>query len=1035
MIRTSKNNPLRASSFLNLPDHIAYRKAIINPMNYMDNECFKWSVCASQHKGQHAENIENLKQYVNQFDWSGISFPTALTDVVKFEKNNKKVSINVFALECTEETQQIFPVKVVDVEKDIHIDLLVLEHDENRHFAYIKQFDRLIGSQIVSHNGQKYICKRCLSHHYSVEALNLHKNHCAKFPIARVILPESKEGEDGQKIKPTIEFKNSQHTTKVPIVIYADFEAYLATVDECVNNPSRTSTTVCQEHMPLSYGFYISSDLPPHLLDGIPLEYQTYEGEDAARHFMDALEDISKKVKNIYNKKEPMNLTREEWREFSNATTCYLCNQKFTIADRKVRDHCHISSKYRGAAHNSCNLNAQNPNFIPVFCHNMSRYDSNFIVMELEHTEGVINVVPNSEEKFITFSKTPKDGTKLLFLDSLRFMSSSLENLVKNLPQEKMIHLKKMFPNDMEKELMSRKGVFCYDYIDSVKKLDESQLPPKSAFYNKLNEEHISDEDYIHAQNVWKIFKCRTLRDYLKIYLKADVGLLTDVFEEFRAVCLKAYKLDPCWYYTAPSLAWDAALKYTGIKLDLIQELEIIEMVERGIRGGVAQCSKRYAEAKNKYTDKKPEEGSETNYIAYLDANNLYGWAMCHALPTGNFRLTKLDTEINNFKVEKLMAMNKDDCRECIFEVDVEYPIQLHDSHSDLPFLPENKVPPGGKHSKLLTTLDKKQHYVIHYLALQQAIDHGLQVTKVHSVLEFDQATFLKPYIELNTEMRKKATNNFEKDFFKLMNNAVYGKTMENVRKRMDMELVTDPKRLSKCIASIYFKDRTIYSENFCAVHFHKKRVVLNKPTYVGMAILDISKTLMYNFHHETMLPLYGNRLSLLYMDTDSFIYEIRTQDFYQDMEVFSLRLDTSDYPKDHPLHNEANKKVLGMFKDEVNGAVVTKFVGLRAKMYCIEYNGKTTKKAKGVKSSALKKQITFEDYYNCLFFSDAKYTTFRLIRSYKHQLKTIEQHKLSISGHDDKRYIREDKINTFAHGHYRISLNENNRIDMEVDD
>ncbi|KAF4526717.1 hypothetical protein B566_EDAN015687 [Ephemera danica] len=1034
VIRTSKNNPLRASSYLQLPDYIAKKHAIINPRNFNDNECFKWSVCASQHKGKNGGSIETLKQYVDLFNWSDVSFPTHLQDIKKFEANNKNVSINIFALECDETLPQIYPIKVVDKENELHIDLLVLEDDENRHFAYIKHFERLIGSQIVTHNGKKFICKRCLSHHYSEEAILIHKKHCAKFPIAKVVLPESKVGKEGEQVKPTIEFKNSKHSTKVPIVVYADFEAYLPKVHGCSNNPKQSSTVVCQEHKPLSYGFYITSTLPKEVMGDIPLNYQGFEGKDAAKHFLETLEDISKKVKKIYEMLEPMKMTKKEWKDFDEATNCYLCTRKFTKENPKVRDHCHITAEYRGAAHNSCNLNTQNPNFLPIFCHNMSRYDSNFIIMQLGNTEGDIHVIPNSEEKFIAFSKTPKDGTKLLFLDSLRFMSSSLDTLAKNLPAEKMKHLKEMFPNQEERKLMSRKGVFCYDYIDSISKLDETALPPKAAFHNSLNDEEISDDDYQHAQNVWRVFKCKSLRDYLAIYLKADVALLTDVFEEFRAVCIKAYELDQCWYFTAPSLAWDAALKYTKVKLDLVQDLEIIEMVERGIRGGVAQCTKRYAEARNKYTKEQPQPGIETNFIAYLDANNLYGWAMCHPLPTGNFTLTKYDSRIDHFELKNLMKIGKEDPRGWILEVDADYPKHLHDLHSDLPFLPENMIPPGGKHPKLVTTLYRKEHYVIHYLALQQALNHGLQLTKVHSILEFDQSPFLKPYIELNTEMRKEAKNNFEKDFFKLMNNAVYGKTMENVRKRITLELVTDAKRLEKCVSNIYFKDKTIYSENLCAIHFHKKKIILNKPTYVGMAILDISKTLMYDFHYETIQSTYGANASLLYMDTDSFIYELWTKDFYEDMRIFLHRMDTSDYPKNHPLFNEDNKKVLGMFKDETNAKVITHFIGLRAKMYCIVYGDTTTKKAKGVKGTALKKQITFDDYYNCLFFDKEKYTSSRFIRSFGHQLKTVQQNKLSISGRDDKRFIHDNKVTTYAHGHYRISLIEVGEEPMDVD-
>ncbi|KAF4529360.1 hypothetical protein B566_EDAN017372 [Ephemera danica] len=543
-IRTSKNNPLRASSYLKLPDFISCRLAIINPYNVNDNECFKWSVCASLYKGPHPERTGNLLPYVERFDWTGVKFPSSLKDVRKFEINNPSVSINIFALSTNDKLPEIFPIKVADKEKDQHIDLLALEHGENRHFAYIKNFDRLISSQLTNYNGQTLICKRCLSHHYSEEALGIHKKHCSKFPIARIELPQTRVGDDGQPIKPVIEFKNVEHSEKVPIVIYADFESYLPKVEGCVNNPEKSSTTVVQEHIPISYGFYVVSTLPPEVMKGIPLDYQTFEGKNAAKHFLETLEDISKKSSKIYRRKEPMNLTRDEWRDFHRSNACYMCQKPFTEEDYKVRDHCHITGKYRGASHNSCNLRAQNPHFIPVFAHNMSGYDSKFIIKELEHTPGPIHVVPNTEEKFIAFSKKPEEGVHLLFLDSLRFMSSSLDSLVKNLPKDKMKHLKKMFPNDQERELMSRKGVFCYDYLDGLKKLNEICLPPKNEFRSSLTDEDISDEDYQHAQNVWRTFNCKTLRDYLAIYLKADVALLTQhgqLMASYAAILKKNY--------------------------------------------------------------------------------------------------------------------------------------------------------------------------------------------------------------------------------------------------------------------------------------------------------------------------------------------------------------------------------------------------------------------------------------------------------------------------------------------------------------
>ncbi|KAF4531544.1 hypothetical protein B566_EDAN015508 [Ephemera danica] len=247
-VRTRKNNPLRASSYLQLPDFISRRLAIINPYNVDDHECFKWSVCASIYKGPHPERTGKLLPFVERFDWTDVKFPSSFEDVRKFECNNPTVSINIYALSTNDKLPEVFPIKVAEKEKNRHIDLLVLENGENWHYAYIKNVDRLLSSQLTNYNGVTLICKRCLSHHYSEEALTIHKKHCSKFPIARIELPQTKVGEDGQPIKPIIAFKNVEHSEKLPIVIYADFESYLPKVQGCVNNPENSSTTVVQEH-------------------------------------------------------------------------------------------------------------------------------------------------------------------------------------------------------------------------------------------------------------------------------------------------------------------------------------------------------------------------------------------------------------------------------------------------------------------------------------------------------------------------------------------------------------------------------------------------------------------------------------------------------------------------------------------------------------------------------------------------------------------------------------------------------------------
>ena len=356
-----------------------------------------------------------------------------------------------------------------------------------------------------------------------------------------------------------------------------------------------------------------------------------------------------------------------------------------------------------------------------------------------------------------------------------------------------------------------------------------------------------------------------------------------------------------------------------------------------------------------------------------------------------------------------------------ILEVDLEYPISLHDEHSDFPFCTETKVPPGGSHPKLLATVEDKQKYVIHYVALKQALKQGLKLKKIHRAIQFQQADWLKPFIDLNTEKRKNASNEFEKDFYKLMSNSIYGKGMEQVRNRIDIRLVSDPKKAEKLISKPNFIDRTVYNENLIAIHMEPTKVILNKPIYIGMSVLDLSKVLMYEFLYDVLKPFYGKRLKLCYQDTDSFILEIETEDIYKDIELLQDYMDTSNYPKDHPLFSEKNKKVLGKFKDELAGDIMKAFVGLRSKVYAIDRKDSPIKKIKGIKKCVVKKKIQFKDYIDCLYSGKETYTKNNTITSKHHTVTTTSVNKVTLSAFDDKRHVLEDKINTLPYGHYRL--------------
>ena len=469
--------------------------------------------------------------------------------------------------------------------------------------------------------------------------------------------------------------------------------------------------------------------------------------------------------------------------------------------------------------------------------------------------------------------------------------------------------------------------------------------------------------------------------EYHDLYLKSDMLLLADVFENFRKTCLQYYKLDPCHYFTSPDLSWDAMLKMTNIKLELMTGVDMFQFIEKGMRGGVSYITNQYGKANNKYM-KEYNEKAPSKYIMYLDANNLYGWAMSHYLPTGNFKWMT-DKEIKKINLGKSKADGK---KGLILEVDLEYPQELHDLHNDYPVCPEqvkvsNDMLSGnckeiankfnisiGLVSKLIPTLRDKKEYVLHYRNLQLYLDLGLKIKKVHRVLEFDQSPWLKQYIDFNTEKRKNAKNAFEKDFFKLMNNSVFGRTMLNLRKRVDVRLVTDEKKLDKLTSKPTYVSSKIFNENLMAVHKVKEALTLNSPAYVAMCILDLSKTLMHDFHYNYIKKKYGDRAKLLFTDTDSLTYEIEAEDVYNDFWNDKDMFHNSDYPENSPYHCNTNRKVVCKFKDEACGVPIVEFIGLKFKMYSyVKDNEKGGRTAKAIKKNVIKNNIKHEDYKNTL--------------------------------------------------------------------
>ena len=413
------------------------------------------------------------------------------------------------------------------------------------------------------------------------------------------------------------------------------------------------------------------------------------------------------------------------------------------------------------------------------------------------------------------------------------------------------------------------------------------------------------------------------------------------------------------------------------------------------------------------------DKSKPTKYLQYLDANNLYGWAMSQPLPTGGFHWVEFRKDRSPKTIVEELVVKKD--YGYLLEVDVACPKELHDYYNDLPFMCAKMKINGVE--KLVPNLYYKHKYVIHIKALRQAIDRGLVLERIHRCIEFKQSAWMKEYIDFNTMLRTAAKNDFEKDFCKLMNNSVFGKTMENIRKHRNVKLVNNEEEYLKNVMKPNFKSGTLLGPDLMGCEMGKVRVVMNTPVYLGQAILDLSRTIMYEFHYYYMIPKYGDRLKLCYIDTDSLIYSIGTEDFYSDIaDDVESRFYTSGHPNSgsRPLPIVKNKKVIGLMKDELGSEIMKEFVSLRPKMYSYRVGNSEPKKCKGIKKCVVKRTISFDDYKRCLFSGESSHRSQLLFRSRKHEVRTLEVNKLALSREDDKR-ISINGVASYAIGHYKV--------------
>lgn len=595
-----------------------------------------------------------------------------------------------------------------------------------------------------------------------------------------------------------------------------------------------------------------------------------------------------------------------------------------------------------------------------------------------------------------------------------------------------------------------RKGVYPYEYIDSLAKLQEPKLPQHKYFYSHLKDCNVSEEDYKFAQELFVESKCNSIEQYMHLYLQCDVFLLAEVFLKFRNIVFSEHLLDAAHFITLPSLAINAALFNSKSKFDLLYNIEDLTLFETNIRGGFTVVNEGYKNFNNpSLPDFNPNE--ELSEGLFLDFNSLYSTVMHDKLPTGELRELTQD-EIDKFDIS---SVDVDGEHTYSLLIDFEIPDDVKRATDELP-LGLNQFKPHFNHmspftkdifedlglprtyitNKLTGTHFPQKDYLICIKLLQLYVQLGIKITKIHKILEFKQDACFRDYINKNINLRKNSKNPYEKSIWKLMNNSVFGKLLFNARKnQIDTKLVSSTQMFQRHVQNPLLREVIPITEQCAMMKFYSDNIKMKSPIYIGWYILEHSKFYLYNFFYNVLKKQFGDRISLMYSDTDS--YFITSKSFlisdHFNIAPLEKHLDLSNYPPNHPLHSNRYKSELGKLKSEITHSQISEAVFLQPKCYSIlTCDNKTKQAIKGVnrcKQKELKHELYLEIHNN----TQRKYKSVECvnIRKKNYNLYTVTNTKRALSKIDTKRYWL-NNTKSLALGHPDIPDNDCNPLPPE---
>ena len=500
---------------------------IINPKN-ADQECFKWAVIAAlefQNIESHRERISNLNKFSNNYDWSGLVFLVSFRDISKFEFRNQ-ISIN---LSATEGKEIYICRKGGNYERVIN--LIIISKNNRKHYVAIKSISRLLSSKNTNHKGKEYFCNSCLQGFKEENSRDEHIVYCMNNESVKVEMPHK---------NPIVQYSDSKFQFKVPFIMYADFESMLEPIQGPGNDPSNLSTRRVNNHVPS--GWCVRSEFT---YEEVKDPLKLYRGKDCIKKLCEHAIGEAQRLYRSFPEVPMGPLTKAQLKKYEEARICHICFKPFNGENPKVRDHCHYTGSYRGPTHMKCNLRYRIPPYIPIVFHNLSGYDVHLFIKELASTtDGHMGVIAKNTEDYISFSikvevnkymdKKRIERSKeieLRFIDSFKFMSSSLDSLANNLACGGNYHFLGFEEyNKNQYKLLTKKGIYPYEYMTDWDKFKETKLPPNEAFYSKLNMTGVREEGYEHVNRTWKEFGLKDLGEYHDLYLKTNVILLSNVF-------------------------------------------------------------------------------------------------------------------------------------------------------------------------------------------------------------------------------------------------------------------------------------------------------------------------------------------------------------------------------------------------------------------------------------------------------------------------------------------------------------------------